>query len=375
MTLVEVLVSAAILAILMGGMASAVSLASRALPRTGAKLSTSEVQASVADAMEQFEADLFCATSINELTATTISVTVPDRSHGSAGDETIRYAWSGVAGAALTRSYNGAPATTLVSNVSSFSVAGLIRTKPLLSPPRVMLVVGNSASLSANDTARVALLTQWQFPTTIVDDGASAAAFAAAATVSDVAWYGSDISALTIYGRLPNPSIGVVQEKYTLLNEFGFSSLPAQISDKKVVLLDVSHEITSVFSLGNLDVANNAQTLTYATGTRAPGGRVLAGRLGSTGDAMLMVIDVGGTLWNGQTSRSRRVELPWGGGALLPLDFSQLTSDAKWILKRSIVWAAAPVIYTRVCASLTAGRASPVTRTVDLLSQPGVSKP
>jgi hypothetical protein len=375
MTLVEVLVSAAILAILMGGMASAVVLTSRAVPTTSATRSEAEVQASVAKALDQIEADLLCAKTITELTATAITMTVADRGHGAAGDETIRYAWSGVVGAPLTRQYNGGTAMAVVEGVRSLVLSSTTAATSLQSPPRVMLVVGNSASLSTNDQARVALLNLWQFPVTIVDDGADAATFAAAAAGSDVAWYGSDVTALTIYGRLPNPSIGVVVEKSTMLNEFGFSALPAQVSERKIQLLDVSHEITNVFSLGQLDVTKSAQTLTYATGTRSPDGRVLAGRVGSTGDPTLFVIEVNGRTWNNQLARSRRVELPWGGNTLTPLVFSELTDDARWLLKRSIVWAAAPVVHQSVSIAVRAGRAVEGRRVVRLLNEPGVSKP
>lgn len=375
MTLVEVLVSAVVLAILMGGMASAVALASKAIPRTGASASVAQVQASVAEAMEMMDADLACAKTITELTATAITMTVADRGHGAAGDETIRYAWSGVVGTPLTRAYNGGAAQTLVDQVSSCAFTGTMGTATLMSPPRVMLVVGNSAGLSTNDTARVALLTKWGFPATIVDDGASAAAFAAAASASDVAWYGSDITSITIYGTLPNPSIGVVLEKNTLFAEFGFSSLAAQVSDKKIEVLDTTHEITSVFSLAKIDVFNSAQMLNYEMGTRAPGGKVLAGRNGVPTDPVLVVLDLGATMHNGQMARARRVEMPWGGSTLVPLSFASLSSDGTWLLKRSLVWAAAPVVYSRVSVSLTTGRTNAVTRTIDLLNQPGVSKP
>jgi hypothetical protein len=263
----------------------------------------------------------------------------------------------------------------IVENVRSLVLSSTTAATSLQSPPRVMLVVGNSASLSTNDQARVALLNLWQFPVTIVDDGADAATFAAAAVASDVAWYGSDISALTIYGLLPNPSIGVVVEKSTMLNEFGFTSLPGQVSERKVQLLDVSHEITSGFVLGQLDVTMSAQTLNFAMGTRSSDGRVLAGRVGSTGDPTLFVIEVNGRTWNNQLARSRRVELPWGGNVSNPLVFDELTDDARWLLKRSIVWAAAPVVHQSVSIAVRAGRAVEGQRVVRLLNEPGVSKP
>src|SRR5690606_14293632 len=47
-----------------------------------------------------------------------IGFTVPD-GNGNGSDDTIAYAWSGVAGAALTRQYNGGTAVTILDNVQS----------------------------------------------------------------------------------------------------------------------------------------------------------------------------------------------------------------------------------------------------------------
>ena len=57
------------------------------------------------------------------------------------------------------------------------------------------------------------------------------------------------------------------------------------------------------------------------------------------------MIDVGGDLSGGGQAKGRRVKLPWGGGAF---DFSSFTDDAHTIIRRSITWAAAPIVYTGV---------------------------
>ena len=52
---------------------------------------------------------------------------------------------------------------------------------------------------------------------------------------------------------------------------------------------------------------------------------------------------------------ARRVKLPWAAGAF---DFSALNSNALLIMRRSIVWAAAPIGVARVRITLQVGSAS-----------------
>lgn len=376
MTLIEVLLSAAILAILMGGMASAVALASRAIPRSSANASVAQVQGSIAEAMEQMDADLAVAKTITQLTPTAITMTVADRGHGAAGDETIRYSWTGVAGDPLTRTYNGGTAVTLLSGVKSFALTGTIGAGTLSSAPRVMLVVGNAASLGTEDTARVGLLTLWQFPTTIVDAAASAAAYQAAAVNCDVMWVSEQSLGSWVVGKLSNPSIGIVNEDWMLVTEFGFAALNAQTFSKNISVTSTSHPITSVFPLGTLKLSNSAAiSMNGLSGVVAPGATVL-GVDGTTGlTSALACIDVGGMQISSRVSRGRRVSLPIGGTDVTHVSVAGLTSDGTWLIKRSLVWAAAPVVYQRVDVTIQAGAASTVKRTFELLNQPGVAKP
>lgn len=51
-----------------------------------------------------------------------IEVTVPDRSDADTADETIRYAWSGVAGDPLTRQFNSGSVVNVIPSVQALSV-------------------------------------------------------------------------------------------------------------------------------------------------------------------------------------------------------------------------------------------------------------
>lgn len=117
-TLAELIVTAGATAVLVGGMASTIVLASRALPENNTALD-SVVDAS--DVMIQITSDLMCANGVNAHTATAIEVTVVDRDNDGS-DETIRYEWSGAAGDPLIRSYNGATAVVLLDDVHVFDL-------------------------------------------------------------------------------------------------------------------------------------------------------------------------------------------------------------------------------------------------------------
>jgi prepilin-type N-terminal cleavage/methylation domain-containing protein len=124
-TLIELLLSAAILAVLSVAMGSAVLIASRAIGHRGADSSASRSVAA-SDALENLRAEIRTATSFTERRAAAVTFTVPDRD-GDGIDETIRYAWSGVAGAPLTRAYNGSAPETLAEDVRAFDIDYLLQ--------------------------------------------------------------------------------------------------------------------------------------------------------------------------------------------------------------------------------------------------------
>lgn len=126
-TLIELLVSIAIMAVLVAGIASAIMLATRAAEGAGQPA----VQAEAARLIDQMTTDLALTLSFSERTATAVTFTVPDRDDDEA-PETIRYAWSGVPGDPLTRTYEGGEAMTIAENVHQFNLTYLLKT---LTPP------------------------------------------------------------------------------------------------------------------------------------------------------------------------------------------------------------------------------------------------
>lgn len=122
-TLVELVVSVAITAILFTGLTSIMVLATRALPDENRPTDQLAALSRVAD---QIVAELEYAQSITERSVRTLAFTVADR-NGDGAQERIRYAWSGTPGDPLTREYNGAEAVSVVEHVNAFDLSYELR--------------------------------------------------------------------------------------------------------------------------------------------------------------------------------------------------------------------------------------------------------
>lgn len=114
-TLVELVLSTAIMSILMAGIASAILIASHALPTSDTAPVAAVEAAELANLIAE---ELRSALWIRERTATSVEFSVPDRdADGSA--ERIRYEW---AGDALTRQYNGGSVVDVAASVQEFEL-------------------------------------------------------------------------------------------------------------------------------------------------------------------------------------------------------------------------------------------------------------
>ena len=122
-TLLEVLISSTVMFILLMAVASAMMIGQRSIG-SGAEMSD-EVQQGH-EAVSQIILDLSLATSFSERTDKAVTFTVPDRNND-ASEETIRYVWSGVAGEALTRQYNGGAVVVIVESVFNLKFSYLIK--------------------------------------------------------------------------------------------------------------------------------------------------------------------------------------------------------------------------------------------------------
>lgn len=116
-TLVELTLGLAVTTLLLGGLASAMVLASRALPQND---SVPIATLNASRCVEDLAGELFSAEAFTERTATSVEFTVPDR-NADAIPETIRYSWSGSPGDSLMREYNGV-GSTAIAGVSDFAL-------------------------------------------------------------------------------------------------------------------------------------------------------------------------------------------------------------------------------------------------------------
>lgn len=364
-TMVEMVVTLAIMTLLISAMASAVVLAGRAVP------DEDDLSIRVArgvEALDRLRADLGEATGISETGEAAVEITLPDRGQEGDGAETVRYAWSGKAGDPLTMSLNGGAPTPVCGDVHAFTIAYEYADLPLESAPRVMFIAGSKTSPSANDEARLALLESWGFPVEVFDRSDSDADLAAGELEADVV-YISDLIDLLSFGSVASDTTKpVVCESASSYDDLGIASAGLSLLKADNTITDMDHVITSPFALGTIKVTDGLMMLNYATGL-APGAQELASFDGVNGS--LVVVDRGATLTGGSASPARRVAMPWGGPWLF--DFDLLTDDALLMLRRSLVWAATPVGVRTVTVSLRVGEdaSETVETTITLHNTPG----
>jgi len=123
-TLLEMLLSLAIMTVLMGAMAVSLAVASRALDTgTGPVGQTRRA----AETVEEIDADLAMALSFSERTSAAVTFTVPDRT-GDGKPETIRYSWTGPDDGKLLRQVNGGSPAALAEDVQYFSLTYELKT-------------------------------------------------------------------------------------------------------------------------------------------------------------------------------------------------------------------------------------------------------
>jgi prepilin-type N-terminal cleavage/methylation domain-containing protein len=179
-TLIEVVVSLAILGVIATAISSVIVLASRALPSArGAGEST----VAATTALDQLGAELRTATTVTETTATSITFTVPDRT-GDTIAETIRYSWAG-AGSPLIRVYNGDSGAALIESVNSLAFAYAKR--------KVTTTGGTITTTIDSGEVLLASFTGWSGITpTVSTSGLSATSFASEAFTVDKVTFPSD---------------------------------------------------------------------------------------------------------------------------------------------------------------------------------------
>ncbi|MEX2670993.1 MAG: prepilin-type N-terminal cleavage/methylation domain-containing protein [Phycisphaeraceae bacterium] len=117
-TLIETLMSSALIGVLLVAMGSAIALSSHAIPSPE---HAGQGRLAAAAALERLGDDLKHARFVTERTATNITVVVHDRTGDGSADR-IRYAWGGQSGGELTRQVNDATPMVVLENVHDLAL-------------------------------------------------------------------------------------------------------------------------------------------------------------------------------------------------------------------------------------------------------------
>jgi hypothetical protein len=349
-SLLELILSLAVTSVLLGGVAAALVLASRSVEAIPAP---AERTSNAAEAAREIAADLLLATSAPQRQANRIQVTVPDRD-GDGAPESITYAWQGgesdigAPGDPIVRTYNGGPATVVLDAADRFDlsyhtrpVQGWLVDPPVSAPPRLLLVVNDVGAPRPDEAARKTLVESWGFEVTMIDDDESSADYLAAADTHDVAYVASTINAGNLQAKLATASIGVVSEEESMAEWLEVERKPLREYTESVIqVTDGSHPITWAFGAGLLTVASEETSLVRQNGPLAPGAATLAVKSGDSTRGVLVVVDTGGILDDGSPAPARRVVMPWGKS----IEFADLNDSGRFLLQRSLEWAAGLVL-------------------------------
>ncbi|NNM24500.1 MAG: prepilin-type N-terminal cleavage/methylation domain-containing protein [Phycisphaerales bacterium] len=353
-TLIELILATGITTLLVGGLASAILLATRSIDTGVSPVADTR---SANDTLDWIETDLAFATTA-ETSPHELALTVPDRNDADLLPETIVYRWSGIPGDPLLRRYNADPEVTIASAVTDLEFFPPTRTtEPSQVPPAldpsswgyfggddgilnaaVLMVITDAASPSLQSVQRQSMLESWSAVVTLISANATKASFDAAIPAADVVYITQECDELEIGNKLRDAPIGVVSEPTRLHDEQGFATTADTRSQAAVSIIDTTHDITAGMATGNMTVQDAARKLTRLQDDLAVS-LVTLGEV--SGDPALALLESGGIREDSTTSPSRRVNLPFGGS---DFDFDLLNANGLALVRRSLEWASERVI-------------------------------
>jgi hypothetical protein len=167
----------------------------------------------------------------------------------------------------------------------------------------------------------------------------------------DVMYISNQISHIDILDKSLDLAMGIISEESALYNDLGIAETSIWDEWDAIWITDNTHEITSPFAAGSLTICSSSQRIVYASGELAPDLQALAQWPGWPPE--LAVLDVGAAQYGGGTAKGRRVKLPWG--RTFGFDINSLNTDGETIMRRAIVWVAAPVGISGVKITLQIG--------------------
>jgi hypothetical protein len=232
-------------------------------------------------------------------------------------------------------SYNGSPSQAPLLRVEYVVIARPVATRQLF-------VVRNSASLTPEETVRRTIFQAMGYTVSLISASAAQATFDTLAAANDVAYISEEITATDLNTKLKGKSLGVVNAKPDLADDFAVASSYANPSGSATTVASNTHYITAPFFIGSLTITASSQSLNTYSGTLATDVNTLAS---ISSVAALCAVEMNGKLNDGTRAAGRRVQMPWGGSSF---DFNSLTPDGINLLSRALAWAGGVVAYWRL---------------------------
>lgn len=344
-TLIEVVASMLILSVVMVAIGSTIVLASRVIPSGDLQQGKGIHQAKV---LQRIAEDLSAATRFIDRTMASVTFLVADR-NDDGNPEQLTYSWSTIAGEPLRLKIGNASAAVLLSDVQKFHLDYII--EPRLRPARVLVVCASPGGTSSADRRRIDRVASFGNRITLIEAEAAPGAYAAVAADVDVALIPLHVPMVSVSTKLKNVPIGVVSEAGALASGYGFSTDASEtVYDDQIHIVDATHEVTRQWAIGELPISTQP-VLSRLRGTLAPGATVLA-RTRNGAKPVLIAIEKGTLLADGETAAGRRMQLPWSAGRC---DAEALTIEGMTLAERAIDWAASNDVMVAVGIALRSG--------------------
>ncbi len=366
-TLLELVVSTASTMTLVAGLTSAIFIASQAAaPNSAANLATA-----AGLTLDEIAAELRTAKGIRGRTATSISFTVDDRSTDvDSADEAIGYAWDGIPGGSITRTYNGVEAT-VVTSVYDFALGYTIQPAP--SNKRVLFIQGNvSGNEAGYDNLRVQTMQGWGYAvirkTTVSTTTQTELEVAAAS--ADVIYVSTSVQSEDLDTKLKSTPKGTILEEALVAVPYGLTTADgSQTTETQIRIIDNTHYITSPFSNQTLTILTASSFLQCLSPTYAAGLKVYATEKNGDQYPNIAILDTGGMLTDSSRAAGPRIVVPWGGDGIDP---ASLNANGLTLWQRALDWATGTQVLASIDVALrTTSLTGPVVQTrVELIGRP-----
>jgi hypothetical protein len=349
--------SAAILTVSLG---ASLVVASRGLELgaspDGQRIDTARVAREVAQDLQQ-------ATRFTEQTATAATIQVPDRD-GDGDPETIRYAWSGSAGAPLTYSLNGGSSVNLAPAAQSFNLTYNTRSMTAPAPPteimtsgvKLLYITGGTqvqtsgvgasqrvatpvmllSNPSSLDRIKIDLFESWGYDVTFVLPNEPWSSLSSLVDQSQLVFVSAEADTNQLNSSIYNSTKGIVIERTYQYDDAHFASNANSISTNAIRVRSPSHYILSGYTNAQLVPILATSDEFYYFNSVGDEVRNLMGPSGRSEPSM-MALAPGDRMANGSDANGRRVLIPWGFPGL---NYNNLTADGQAITRRALEWAA-----------------------------------